>query len=614
VTPIASLDLDLFLLFHTFTPLPHLSLTPNMPALTEKVFLPISIFYLNILFAIFRFVLISAVGAIFAIYAKYGGEYAKSVGWIRRAGYREMIKTFMSAIRHKNAPGSVMAALVAGFFVTLVASFLDKGIASFITPAFKPGPPTRETVVSSQFQPRSIYAMFFGWSFLVPSGDDVVGTMKKALNSSIAISEPEEGMIYSPVISGYSTTCTDFGVILEEEGIRNGSGCAWIRVSFTSNLKAGRSIKTERSPNRWSIVMASDPEEANYTTTNLPVLAAHSFEDPYSPSSDPDSVCRFLEDDRSIYPGVISDGVTTYPRTSTTKCFHDDANITVAAMTTTRIVGKMAAFDSMIAEFYSTYNKDDLLSTMTESIRTTRIPSLPGQPSQNITAQMWAELWVTDSTIDIFVCAKGGQSSETFECVYITITMYRFNQTISNATLQAIKSKRYGDSNHSAYMILEYAPDITGNNTVAPISTEKIRKDNIAVADYMARLGSNYYADFDEGNLYIEYDKAKLEFGLDVPLWVLLAAGFITLVSFCVWQLTYWLVGLPHISSLYTIIRTQMGSMSTTPIPRLMRFRYQPLMFEDTRILPDQVEHLSSEAQLLDEGYVRSIEPEETEK
>ncbi|KAF9362237.1 hypothetical protein BGX34_006538 [Mortierella sp. NVP85] len=49
-----------------------------MPTLTDKIF-PNTIFVVNIVLAIFRL----SWSACFAIYAKYGGEHAKSVGWIR---------------------------------------------------------------------------------------------------------------------------------------------------------------------------------------------------------------------------------------------------------------------------------------------------------------------------------------------------------------------------------------------------------------------------------------------------------------------------------------------------------------------------------------------------
>ena len=169
-----------------------------MPALTDKIFLPISIFFLNVVLAAFKFVLASAVGACFAIYAMRGGEYAKSVGWIRSSGYREIIKTSYNTFKRKKVPGSVKWALIVAFIVTLVADFLDKGISNFVTPGFRLGQPTKDLVVSPQ---ALVGSRFFGWNFVVPGNGSVVSTMERALNSSIANPSSDDGYVYSPVIS-----------------------------------------------------------------------------------------------------------------------------------------------------------------------------------------------------------------------------------------------------------------------------------------------------------------------------------------------------------------------------------------------------------------------------
>ncbi|KAK3805120.1 MAG: hypothetical protein J3Q66DRAFT_407801 [Benniella sp.] len=60
-------------------------------------------------------------------------------------------------------------------------------------------------------------------------------------------------------------------------------------------------------------------------------------------------------------------------------------------------------------------------------------------------------------------------------------------------------------------------------------------------------------------------------------------------------QLIHWLVGSPYTSSVYTILRKRLASYTNTSIPKLMRFQFQLLMFEDVTLLPDEIE-LSPEA------------------
>ncbi|KAK3818481.1 MAG: hypothetical protein J3Q66DRAFT_439565 [Benniella sp.] len=553
-----------------------------MPALTDKIFLPISIFVLNVVLAAFKFVLANAVGACFAIYAMRGCEYAKSVGWIQSSGYREMIKTSYNTSKRKNVPGSVKWALIVAFIATLVANFLDKGIASFVSPGFRLGQPKEDLVISPQV---SLIWMFSGWNFVVPVNGSVVGAMERALNSSIANPRPEDGYVYSPVISDYTPVCTDFGLDFQGEIMRNGTGCL-VKIFFPARLNRTL-VKTERSPNRWSMIVATIPMKSDVVMNEQPAWGFLYFMDPNSLSSKTDA-CFFLQDYQDNY---------TYPRTSIAKYIYVNGEFAVVAMTMTRLRGLRDEYDLKFANTFSTYHSDDLIMTMNETIRTKTTPAPPGQEWQNLIA----EIRVANSTVDAFVCTvyyEEISDREMFLCVYYTITMHIFNQPVRNSQIQLLIERMKSSQFPGRHMVLEYFPEFTKDNTLAPISTMKLRNDTVAVADYMARIGSTFFADFSENKVYILYDKAEIEVGLEIPLWVLIAAGIITLFSLCVWQLTHWLVGPPHTSTLYSIVRTRLAETSGTPVPRLMRFKL-PLMFEGVNLLPDQVEHLPDEAETL---------------
>ncbi|KAK3818449.1 MAG: hypothetical protein J3Q66DRAFT_337672, partial [Benniella sp.] len=301
-----------------------------------------------------------------------------------------------------------------------------------------------------------------------------------------------------------------------------------------------------------------------------------------------EDICYFKEDYRDGY---------SYPKTSLTKCLCYNGDIALVAMTTKRLGGFMDQYDLKVAKSFSTYHSDDLLVTMNETIRTKTTLAPPGQEWRNLIA----EIRVANSAVEAFVCTAYYDelwNREMFMCVYITMTMHVFNQPVHNSQIQLVieglKDKQY----RGTHMVLECFPEITKDNTLAPFSTKKMRDDTVAAADYMARIGSSFFADFNEDKVYILYDKAEVKTGLEIPLWVLIAAGIVTLVSFCVWQLTHWLVGPPHTSSLYSIVRTQLAERSATPFPRLMRFKL-PLMFEDVNLLPDKVENLPDETETL---------------
>ncbi|KAF9361274.1 hypothetical protein BGX34_007239 [Mortierella sp. NVP85] len=509
-----------------------------MPALTDKIFFPISIFDLNVALAVFRFVLVSAVGACFAIYAKYGGEYAKSIGWIRSAGYRAMVRTFLSILKRKNAPASVMWVLVVGFFITFAANFLDKGISNFVTPAFRLIPLGTE-VVSSQ-QVMSDGAMFFGWSFIVPNNGNVTHTMEKALNSSLAIPNPREGEVYIPVISSNpTTTCTDYEITFWEFTVRNGT-CGKVDMFLGGYVGLVDPVPTSiipRSSNRVGFLMALPPDEEAYSVFGNLLSAGVSYGEEIPG-------CDIKEDRRSVQMAINHDARIS--RTATTKCLLDSGNFTVLAITSTRFIG------------YRTNSSGDSLSLPDPAL---------------------GKLF--------------------YGCVYATITILQFKQNKDVVDKFGNYPSRDGEVyGESVYIRLEYSP-VPTNETVAPLSTKNMMMDNMAVADYMARLGSNYFADFKKGLLFIQYDVKKRELGLEVPLWVLLAAGIIMVVSMCVWLWTRRFVGPPHTSSIYSIIRAELGSKSNAPVPRIMRFSYQPLMFEGIKLLPDKTETLPEDIKLL---------------
>ncbi|KAK3811203.1 MAG: hypothetical protein J3Q66DRAFT_443435 [Benniella sp.] len=545
-----------------------------MPALTDKIFFPISIFVLNVTLAVFKFVLASAVGACFAIYAKYGGEYAKSIGWVRSAGYLDMIMAFLSILKRKNAPGSVMWVLVVGFFITFAADFLDKGISNFVVPTSRLVPFGRETMVSPQV--KSDIGKFFGWSFVVPSNGNVTHTMEKALNSSLAIPNQREGEVYYSATPEYPTTCTDFGITFCGAIVRNGS-CGRVDITLEDRMM---------EPNI--------PRPSNRLGFNS--TSSSAYLPPYTISDQEDKACNLHEDSRTVDMSVNNDARIS--RTSTTKCFHGSGDITVLVMTATRLAESAPTNDSQL---YSG-SSDELFSTMYQSIMSATIPEVREFGLHLV------ELRMTNSSVDILACSikkpfmDGGMwlpdlgfdlpelwipmDGIFYECSYATITVLRFKQNndIAEAFGSDFDFNTYKDS---VYISLEYSPAPT-NETVAPLSAKNMTRDNVAVADFMASLGTNYYADFRKGLLYIRYDVRKRELGLEVPLWVLLAAGIIVVVSVCVWQMTHWLVGLPHTSSVYSIIRAELGSNSETPVPRIMRFSYQPLMFEGVKLLPDK--------------------------
>ncbi|KAK3824863.1 MAG: hypothetical protein J3Q66DRAFT_364739 [Benniella sp.] len=556
-----------------------------MPALTDKIFLPISVFVLNIVLAVFKVVLISAVSACFAIYAKYGGEYAKSVGWVRGSGYIEMVKTLKNTSRRKNVPVSVKWALVAALFLTLIASLLDKGIAFFITPTSRPGPSTPVVVRTKQYAPEDVNSLFVGWDVTVPTDGSAVNAMRKALTGPIANPNATVGLTYTPILNAFNATCSDLSVDFEDFPTKS-HGCAKVNLSFSADTKVLKA--SERSPNRWSITMESNlvPEDPNFLDNPLSVFL----------SSEVDCGLVELYRRKGSTDYTTMDGVSALPKTLIAKCFNDNA-IAVIAMTTTRLFG--------VGQFYNLHEKfadgsDELLVHMDEALK-----GQDFKKNKPAISTVWVELRVANSTIDLYACATSKPSPsvpDNYRCIFSTIHALMFTQQLSKDILE-----EQGTANFDRpYMSLDVALRARSENGIR-LSTDLMKQDTVAVANELAQL--EYFL-FYPDTFYIQYKATAPKLGFEIPLWVLVVAGIILIACFSMWQLTDWLVGSPYTSSLYSIIRKELESRSNSPTPRLMRFQFEPLMFEDVWLLPEHVESSPDESELLQGDVKVDVDPE----
>ncbi|KAF9351998.1 hypothetical protein BGX34_000239 [Mortierella sp. NVP85] len=508
-----------------------------------------------------------------------------------------MLESLKSTRGRKDIPSSVRWALVVAFFATLAASFLDKGIAVFVTPVASSVPSDPLFVVSKQAAPFSSPNIFLGWNFFVQSGDSVLNTMKTVLASSSVIPNLDSKKVYKPVTSGYSVTCEDFRVQLEGEAARNSSGCA--TVSFLSEVLGKQFIRTERSPGRGSIIVP------------IPIPEVHLLNKPLDVNFEFKSIgsCSIVESYRSAVANIY-EGFSSFPTTTATKCFYNTSDITAIAMTTTRFIILDDRYNALGTNSYLKESDDELILAMKETTKTTTMPSSPGQPQNQTAVGLWVEYRLTKSNIEIFACQYGGRD-EKVECIYSTARMLQFTQPLKDA-IAKLGIQHYTSTSSpsaSSYMTFETFTGVVkekdaNNWRAAPASLERMKKDTIDVADYMADLGYNYFAEFTQyqGEIFILYNVEDLKSGLEVPFWVLVVAGIILATSFLLWQITNQLVGSPHNSSLYSIIRARLASASNTSLPKTLRFRFEPLMLEDVKLLPDQVEHPPNKAEV-DAGH-----------
>ncbi|KAK3821535.1 MAG: hypothetical protein J3Q66DRAFT_386359 [Benniella sp.] len=561
---------------------------PELPKLDAEFIFPISIFILNVLLALFRFILMTAVGACFAIYSKYGDAYAHSVRWIRNAGFLQMIHTLRHT--HKNVSRSARVALVVAFFATVVASFLDKGIAHFIKPAPYIDQSNSRTSIhtTAQSAPKYHYKLFAGWTIAHAMNANITGTMTRMLNGSVAIPNAVSGEVYTPVTSAYTVQCTRFSVSFGGLGLTN-DGCAKLHVEFLGNSSGGIASVPSESAGRWSILLSSGSEPYSIRTTPM-----NSWLNLNGPLSSEESYCAGLESFRMRPFGGAGAadhqntdyGVTSFPTTTTTKCIHDTSDITVNTMTSTRFTFSDGVFDVLKAKELFADQSDDLLQSMQETFKNKTIA-----PS-NTPVELWAEVRVMNASVDALACSLdrfdslyGQVKKQMLECVYVNINVMVVKQPLNSNIQGKLAKGVFLKPFYSTYMTMEYVMGIDNGKT-SPISLARLSSDVVEVNHYMARLGSNYYADFDEEKLYVEYNISDMKLGYKVPFWILLLIGVLLVAGLSVWLVST-LVGSPYNSSLYSILTKQVPTEGDNSSSRLVEVKFKPLTFDGIPVLPN---------------------------
>ncbi|KAK3821537.1 MAG: hypothetical protein J3Q66DRAFT_426817 [Benniella sp.] len=558
---------------------------PTMPGLSEEYLFPISIFALNVLLAVFRSILLSSLGACFAIYSRHGGAYATSIRWIQHAGFIKMIRTLRNP--RKYASSSAKVVLAVAFLATVAASFLDKGIAHFVRPS--PYVDQRNIRTSlhttTQFAPNYVYKIFAGWSITHPMNANITDTMKRMFNSTVAIPNAVSGEIYNPVTSAYTVQCSRFNISFGRAVNLTNDGCASVSISFLGNFSVGQYSKSSSSSGRWSILLSSGKQP--YSVRTAPLTSFLNLRGPLSP--DKESYIVGVESFRMRpFGGIgasddnkVNYGLTSFPKTTTTKCIHHTNDITVNTITSTRFTFSDGVFDVLKTKKLFSDQSNDLLQSMQETFKNKTIA-----PS-NTPVELWVEVRAMDASIEVLACSLdsfqsifvGRDMGKMLECVYANINMMVVKQSLNSNILAELGEDGFWKPLYSTYMTMEYVMGIT-NGEKSPVSLASLNSDVAEVNDYMARLGSNFYADFDGGKLYVEYEITDMKLGFKIPFWILFLAGALLIAGVSVWLFATTLVGYPYTSSLYSVIVKQVPSEGDESTSRLVEVKLNPLTFD----------------------------------
>ncbi|KAF9570129.1 hypothetical protein EC968_002147 [Mortierella alpina] len=532
------------------------------------MFLPWTPFILNIALAVFQLLLIGAIDAILAIYSRFGGCYANSIRWTRQGGYPEMLISVCNS--WKNLPKPTRVAMIFTVLTSLAASFADKGAVYFITPSVKMDMAGPFVAKSSQFAARGLQRTFGGWIGSMRQGTDIVDAMTKMINDTRNIPGTIGGRLYAPRTSNYVTICDriDLRAFNAPNLLLSNGGCTEVQYLlvgvFNADLEKARVVNGAKG--RWSLTV---PATSKVSSTVLTLLRTSLT------MVTGRKICALGDPEPKLSTG-IKPGLTALPKTSVTQCVFPTGEISVLSSTSVPFfVSPVTKFRSIANAVFAEY--DGLLQAMEVSINSTT-------PTTNST--LFLELTSHDSFIEAVFCFSYGNPAISLSCVYNHINTFLIGQKeVDTLFTKARGGKPFPDPPvASIAMTIEHVPALL-SGVPQPISISGMKNATFESAHFMALLGYNFYADYDEEQLYVLFDTMDPHHGFKIPDWLLISMTTTMVVCLALWGATKVLLNARYTSSLYKVVATQLSPQIGVSAPMLMRSRFKPFEFEHITVV-----------------------------
>ena len=272
----------------------------------------------------------------------------------------------------------------------------------------------------------------------------------------------------------------------------------------------------------------------------------------------------------------IKPGLASLPKTSVTKCVFPTGEISILSASVVPFFVPIAMdFRSVAAATFDGY--DILLQAMEVSIYNT---------TATTNATLFLELTSHDSFTEAIFCFSYGYLTTSLSCMYSNFNIFIVKQReVDDLITKARGGKPLPYPPRSSIaMIIDHIPALHGG-VLQPISMPAMKNATVEAAQYMASLGHNFYADYDEEQLYVLFDTVDPRQGFKVPDWLLISITATMVVCLCLWGLTKVLLDARYTSSLYKVVATQLSPQMGIPAPMLVRSKFEPFEFEEIPVV-----------------------------
>ncbi|KAF9990399.1 hypothetical protein BGZ80_007067, partial [Entomortierella chlamydospora] len=387
--------------------------------------------------------------------------------------------------------------LVITILSSFAASVTDVGAVYFILPSSRPSNQNSELVNTTQFFPFDLQKSFDGWSSFVRNGDNITHAMASMINDTNRIPNAIPGRIYTPQTATFNVGCDKMSFYAFNSSAKfllNQGGCATVNFNtYDSFIASYDNATVVNKPNGRSSIKIPGTYSGQYLLESLPGVDLT-----YG-----NTTCSLigLENGSSVVNGT--NGITSVPKTWTTRCVLPTDEIVALSLTTIRFsFFKSQDFRRLTSSMF----RDDaeLVRAMQGSFKTATNKTI-----------IFSELRFSNTTLEALVCLNTnlGNASPSTSCAYVSVgivvtTQQEINLIIAGArgSAPSAVSPTPADSligyqyNPSIIMTIYHIPTLTNNNT-QQLSISEANNASLMSAQYFASLGQNIYMDWNTSKL-----------------------------------------------------------------------------------------------------------------
>ncbi|KAG0304009.1 hypothetical protein BGZ98_006035 [Dissophora globulifera] len=531
----------------------------------SPVFIPISVFVLNLFLGIFRFLLVQAVGAGLAIYSKIGGDYANNIRWMRQGGYVEMV-TSLFAMR-EGLPRNARIALFATIVVSVLASVSDRGVSIFIGSVERYIHPESKLKVSDNYMPFDGMYTLLHWTGSMSFGQNITENLERIISENFNTLDADDtddtddtndididNHQFQVRISEYKVKeCLAWDFSFANTHYVYNSSCA-----VASSLLSGMNVNyvlantTTLREGRWSIsapMTLPSPPLPIQLDLRVDVTAAFQCITKGAPSMDVETNMTNLKE---------------LPRTYTTKCVTKDGDAIVLSYSTTKFVVKQTATYSNETATVFSDKSDELLNTMKTSISNSLTLASNGT--------VLMEIKVGNLTADVLYCYSDFISINAWTCSYVNIDTFLLE---TQELHTEILTKLSGYNNIGTPINIEHVPP-TLRTTLGPISLVTLRGANKDASEFMANLGSNFVTEDTLGQngitrLFVLFDITTFTEGFLVEVWVLCVVAILAAFAIGLWGTANFFLGRQYNTSFYKSVTQKVAASAKKDASELLK-------------------------------------------